>query len=177
LGIIDQAEKAGLVLMTTNAKEIINICCCCGCCCGMLILLKAVERPAEHIHSPFQAKIDSNLCNRCKICLKRCQIAAIVDKGNSMDVNHDRCIGCGLCVSTCPTEAIAMMARNCTESVPKNYMDMLTTIAKKRGLGYGKLNTMMTIPSLPLAIKTLPLFYRSGLGKPVVNQMSRWGWV
>jgi Pyruvate/2-oxoacid:ferredoxin oxidoreductase delta subunit len=177
LGIIDQAEKAGLVLMTTNAKEIINICCCCGCCCGVLQLLKVVDRPVDHIHSAFQAEIDSSLCKKCKICMDRCQVAAIIKNENSRKVNKDRCIGCGLCVSTCPTKAIVMTTKDCTEPVPKNYMDMLTAIAKKRGLGYGNLNTMMKISSLPLAIKTLPLFYMSGLGKPVVNQMSRWGWI
>jgi Pyruvate/2-oxoacid:ferredoxin oxidoreductase delta subunit len=177
LDIIDQAQKAGLVLMSTNAKEIINICCCCGCCCGLLQLLKVVDRPVDHIHSAFQAEIDSSLCNKCKICLDRCQIAAIVKNEASMEVNKDRCIGCGLCVSTCPTEAISMVAKNISEPVPANYMDMLTTIAGTRGLGYGKINMMTRMSNLPLAIKMLPLFYISGLGKPVVNQMSRWGWV
>lgn len=176
-GIIDQAEKASLVLMTTNAQEIINICCCCGCCCGMLQLLKAVKRPVDHIHSAFQAEIDSGLCKKCGVCLDRCQMRAIVKHDHDIEVNHDRCIGCGLCVSTCPTEAISLIAKNCTEPVPKNYMDMLTTIARNRGLGYGKLNMLMKFANLPLAIKMLPLFYMSGLGKPVVNQMAKWGWV
>ena len=176
-GLIDQAEKAGLVLMTTNAQEIVNICCCCGCCCGMLQLLKAVERPADHIHSAFQAKIESSSCKQCKICLDRCQIKAIMNNENIMEVNNDRCIGCGLCVSTCPTEAISMVAKDYTEPVPRNYVDMLTSIANKRGFGYGKLNTIMKVFNLNLAIKMLPFFYLSGLGKPVVNQMSRWGWV
>jgi hypothetical protein len=33
------------------------------------------------------------------------------------------------------------------------------------------------LSKLPLTIKRLPLFYMSGLGKPVVNQISRRGWV
>ena len=109
--------------------------------------------------------------------MDRCQIAAIVTNEDSREVNKDRCIDCGLCVSTCPTEAISMVAKNISEPVPANYMDMLTTIAGNRGLGYGKINMMTRMSNLPLAIKMLPLFYMSGLGKPVVNQMARWGWV
>ncbi len=50
-------------------------------------------------------------------------------------------------------------------------------MSKDRGLGFGKLKTMMKMTSIPLMIKALPYMYKSGMGKPVVDQMAKRGWV
>ncbi|MCX8176248.1 MAG: 4Fe-4S binding protein [Candidatus Bathyarchaeota archaeon] len=34
------------------------------------------------------------------------------------DVNVDRCLGCGVCVPTCPTEAIKLVRRDKIPEVP-----------------------------------------------------------
>ena len=50
-------------------------------------------------------------------------------------VNQDRCIGCGLCVSKCPAEAIHLKARSKTDRYepPKTEMDFYMEMAQTRG--------------------------------------------
>jgi len=177
LDILDQAEEAALVLQAANAKDIVNICCCCSCCCGILRGMKLQDRPADHVSTPFQARIDPELCTSCGTCEERCQMEAIVENEDAMKVDLARCIGCGLCISTCPEEAVSLVPLADKKRVPANYFDTLTMIAKDRGLGFGNLNPVMRVTKLPLFLKVLPYMYKTGLVKPVVNQLAKRGWV
>jgi ferredoxin/DNA-binding Lrp family transcriptional regulator len=134
LSILDMAEKSALVLSPTNAQEINNICCCCSCCCGMLRGLRAFERPADHVGSTYQARIDPDLCTLCGDCLERCQIEALTEGDDQMEVDLGRCIGCGLCLPTCPESAIAMVPKAETAAPPANVVALNLQIASDRGL-------------------------------------------
>lgn len=134
LEILDRAEDAALVLNPSNAQHFVNICCCCGCCCGQLRALRALDQPADHSLSTYQASIDPELCTACGTCLDRCQIEAIVEGGDYMEVDPARCIGCGLCVPTCPAEAVEMVLKEGVEAPPSNIVEMNVRILKERGL-------------------------------------------
>jgi NAD-dependent dihydropyrimidine dehydrogenase PreA subunit len=110
LGILEEAERRGLVLQPSNAQKAVNICTCCGCCCQILKNLKRLPDPANHVASNYFAEVDGELCTGCGVCLERCQMGAIqVDEAAHIDVS--RCIGCGLCVPTCPEEALSLLAK------------------------------------------------------------------
>jgi ferredoxin len=111
LGILRQADEAGLVLQPGNYQQAGNICCCCGCCCGVLRTLKKLPRPADHISSPFYAVCASADCNGCETCLDRCQMEAIKIEDCKAVIDLGRCIGCGLCVTTCPTAALTLQRK------------------------------------------------------------------
>jgi len=134
LKLLELAEESGLVISPTNAREIINICLCCGCCCGVLRGLKLFERPADHVNSPYLARIETELCSACGTCLERCQIDAIEEGEEAMEVDPARCIGCGLCLPTCPEEAITLVEKPGTDAPPANIVEMLVRIALERGL-------------------------------------------
>jgi ferredoxin len=50
-------------------------------------------------------------------------------------VNRIRCIGCGLCVSTCPTDAVRLMKKPAEEQYlpPETGMETYIRIAQERG--------------------------------------------
>ena len=51
----------------------------------------------------------------------------------------DRCIGCGLCVTTCPTGALTLVRKANPPAVPKNIVWLTVKVARARGkLGAGK---------------------------------------
>jgi ferredoxin len=100
------------VLQPGNAKDPLFICACCGCCCGALRLIKMAPEPASVAVSAFRANVDAEQCNVCATCEERCQMAAIaVNGGGVAALNASRCIGCGLCVSTCPTGSLSLVRK------------------------------------------------------------------
>ena len=134
MDLLKMGEEKALVLSPGNSKEIMNICLCCGCCCGFMSILKKFDRPADHCASPYEAKIDADLCVLCGTCEERCQMEAIQEGGQAYEVDEARCIGCGLCVPTCPEEAISMVERPETPSIPEDMFDMNIRIAQERGV-------------------------------------------
>jgi Fe-S-cluster-containing hydrogenase component 2 len=48
-------------------------------------------------------------------------MAAIREGKDSSEMIDGRCIGCGLCASACPTEAISMVAKSGMEAPPKEF--------------------------------------------------------
>jgi formate hydrogenlyase subunit 6/NADH:ubiquinone oxidoreductase subunit I len=135
LEILQEADKAGLVLQPGNAQQAGNICCCCGCCCGVLRTIKRHPQPASIVSSAFVATADVSACDGCGTCLERCQMEALELIDDKVVHNIDRCIGCGLCVSTCPTGALALVRKPKAEQpkVPKNWRKALYNLAKERG--------------------------------------------
>lgn len=134
LEILKMGEEKALVLSPTNAKKITSICLCCGCCCGLLRMIKGFPRPADHVQSPFQARIDQEICTECCTCQERCQIEAIRETEGGYEVDEARCIGCGLCVPICPVEAISLVEKSEVAPVPENFVEMQMRIAKERGI-------------------------------------------
>ena len=116
-GLLDQAERDGMVLQPSNARDPIFICFCCGCCCGMLKAAKQFPRPAEYLQSNYHAAVDADLCAECGTCHERCPMEALHAGDGATVVDLDRCIGCGACVPTCPSQAVKLRAK-ARETVP-----------------------------------------------------------
>jgi Na+-translocating ferredoxin:NAD+ oxidoreductase subunit B len=59
-----------------------------------------------------------------------------MNKDGVAQVELGRCIGCGLCVTTCPSEAISLIPKpDANRRIPPaTSMDQMMQIAKKRGL-------------------------------------------
>ncbi|GAG03964.1 unnamed protein product, partial [marine sediment metagenome] len=52
---------------------------------------------------------DASACTDCGDCVDRCQFGAREMVKGSLSFNPDLCFGCGLCVSSCPTNAITLV--------------------------------------------------------------------
>lgn len=135
LAILKRADKAGLVLQPSNAQKIMNICCCCGCCCQVLKSLKRHPRPAELVSSPFVARLDTEACTGCGVCVKRCQMDALSLEDGKAVLRPERCIGCGLCVGTCPGKALKLerKPRERQQPVPRSIVQTYLRLGRVRG--------------------------------------------
>jgi ferredoxin len=58
----------------------------------------------------------------------------LVEGKASLDA--DRCIGCGLCVSTCPTHALELARKPAAElpSVPRSFEQAMLRLGRTRGI-------------------------------------------
>ncbi|MBU2550982.1 MAG: 4Fe-4S binding protein [Proteobacteria bacterium] len=137
--VLERAEEAGLVHLTGNVETGHNfICNCCGCCCGVLGAIKNFGL-TDITNSRHYAEIDPDLCTACGTCAdERCQVAAIEEAGEVYRVLTEKCIGCGLCVTTCPAEAIALIRKPEDRIVipPRDEVAWNDERARQRGLDY-----------------------------------------
>lgn len=51
---------------------------------------------------PEKARVNRDLCQNCKLCLKACFYQAMQDDEDKPWVKEENCIGCGGCYSVCP---------------------------------------------------------------------------
>jgi len=109
LRILDQAEEAGLVHMSSNTSKYIDfICNCCACHCGILQSFRKMDMPALGAASGFRLRIREEACVGCGECVERCPMEALALEGDVARVDPKRCIGCGVCNRACPEGALAM---------------------------------------------------------------------
>lgn len=111
--VLRKSEEAGLVHLTSNYENgHIYICNCCGCCCGVLRSITELGIN-EAINAHYYAQIDPSVCVSCGVCKdERCQINAIEEGEDSYMILKNKCIGCGVCISTCPSDAISLVRKN-----------------------------------------------------------------
>ena len=138
-GLLRMVEEAGLVHLTWNLESgQYFICNCCGCCCGVLRHINETGIPASLVvNSHFYAEIDPDECTLCGTCRdERCQVGAIEEGEEAYRIIEEKCIGCGLCVSTCPSEAIRLVRKEPgqIDAPPKDEMAWYEERARARGV-------------------------------------------
>jgi len=136
--LLKKTEEKALVHLTSNLQYgSFYICNCCKCCCGVLRSINEFGIPAgEVVNSHYYAEIDPDLCTRCGLCSdERCQVGAIEEGEDAYRIIRDRCIGCGLCISTCPAEAVRLIHKDPEKRVPPPITE--ETWFDERGKGRG----------------------------------------
>lgn len=140
MSILEQNQKQGLVLQPSNTEKAEFICSCCGCCCGMLSMQKNLPKPLDYWASNFYAVVDSDACDGCGNCEKRCQVgAARVSEEKKTSVDLNRCIGCGVCIPTCPKKAISLEKKPTETRPPQTREDLYDIIMSHKKGRLGKL--------------------------------------
>jgi len=122
------SEQARLTLFKTHKEGLVHlamyqlgtpdyfpseICSCCPCCCQALQGLQRLNMIGLVEPSEFVATYDSETCTQCHICIERCHFGArMLDFSENIVFNQDLCFGCGLCITTCPENAIKLISRD-----------------------------------------------------------------
>lgn len=134
MNVLDKTEKAGLVHTSINCGDEPNIICsCCSCCCHTLRGITQLHNPNALATSSYIAMVIPDDCDTCRICVnERCPVNAIEIEDTAL-VKSDSCIGCGLCVTGCPSEAIKLIARKEPSGTPSTVQDMVVKIATEKG--------------------------------------------
>jgi ferredoxin len=106
---MQKCDIEGNVIEVLNTGNVEVMCSCCPCCCGVMKALTLFGGPgAQHI-SNYELFYDPTVCSRCGECVRRCFMNAMKTKEDgTVDLNADNCIGCGLCVTTCPSGALTL---------------------------------------------------------------------
>jgi ferredoxin len=137
--VLEKAEDAGLVHLTSNvASGHYFICNCCGCCCGVL---KGITKHGLSgvINSDFYSEIEDESCVGCGVCVEHvCQVDAISEQEQTYRIDRARCLGCGNCVGLCPTDAIRLLAKSPEDRIlpPADQDAWLDERARIRGVDY-----------------------------------------
>jgi H+/Na+-translocating ferredoxin:NAD+ oxidoreductase subunit B len=141
MSILEQNQKQGLVLQPSNTEKADFICSCCGCCCGMLGMHQILPKPLDFWASNFYAVVDTDACDGCGNCEKRCQVAAVSVSAKKRQASIDlkRCIGCGVCIPTCPRKAISLQKKPAEVIPPKTREDLYDIIMSHKKGKLGKL--------------------------------------
>jgi len=87
------------------------------------------------VDSYYHAEIDPDRCEACGICAdERCQVHAIESGEEAYRVIEEKCIGCGLCIGTCPSEAIQLVRKKERVPPPADEMEWYEQRARDRGV-------------------------------------------
>jgi NAD-dependent dihydropyrimidine dehydrogenase PreA subunit len=137
LQVIRKSEDEGLVHQVGGDNRNVEcICNCCTECCNLLRFFTIIPNPAKFAGSNYFSSLDHTLCNLCEICIERCPMNAIKPHNDTLTINLERCIGCGLCTTTCPTEAIMLKMKPADKIKPPPSPDRYTFM--RSSLDYDK---------------------------------------
>jgi Pyruvate/2-oxoacid:ferredoxin oxidoreductase delta subunit len=104
------------------------ICNCCSCCCGAIGSHK--NGTPMLASSGYVAYIDEYECISCDTCSEYCQFDALGLKDGMGFVANELCMGCGVCVSKCPQNAIRLL-RDESKGTPLEILALMQEAASK----------------------------------------------
>ncbi|MBN2397787.1 MAG: 4Fe-4S binding protein [Deltaproteobacteria bacterium] len=133
--VLDLCEEAGLVHTSNNSADKANLICnCCPCCCSILRGRTELDNPHAFATSTYEARIDIDGCTGCGICADdRCPMKAIEIIDDVAVLTPERCIGCGLCVSACPIDAIELIKRKEPPEIFATGQELTMKMAEEKG--------------------------------------------
>ena len=112
--MLDDAEKAGLIHQYSDipGHNYSLLCHCCKCHCATIYGANKSPVPSQAVTARYLVKIDDDACTACEACIERCEMGALKMLTGKLMRDEKRCIGCGLCMYVCPTDALSIDLRS-----------------------------------------------------------------
>lgn len=116
--ILEQESQRGHVSHAFFKDAVLNrFYAICNCCSCCCGAMKAHRNGTPMvISSGFICEVDHEKCILCGICVDNCQFKALSISGNLL-CDADLCMGCGVCVEHCAQGALSLM-RDTTKPAP-----------------------------------------------------------
>jgi formate hydrogenlyase subunit 6/NADH:ubiquinone oxidoreductase subunit I len=67
-----------------------------------------LRQPCDNGGTPMAAQVNMDECTGCGVCVDTCPVEAITMNDDKALIDPEKCTECGLCVDACPSEAIAI---------------------------------------------------------------------
>lgn len=134
MGVLERAEKAGLVHVSVNTRApVMIICNCCACCCAAIHGVTQLDKPTDNIRSNFRAaRVRGADCKLCGVCEKYCPTGAVAVGKKNVRIKGERCIGCGVCVHKCRRDAMTLVRKG-DRRPPQTMLHLFAKMYDERG--------------------------------------------
>lgn len=116
--VLWECEEHGLIHNVSNCEgHIQTLCNCCTCSCAVM---KNQVKLGTHFAGPsrFVVRLDATRCDLRQECVRACPVGNFSVAEGKLQIDFENCLGCGLCVSTCPCGALYLDLR---AKAPKIY--------------------------------------------------------
>ena len=78
LSILETAKQAGMAQVCDNVQRRPTFLCnCCGCCCGLIHAIKTFDMRNAIVTSNWIMEVDREKCKGCGKCVKACPVGAV----------------------------------------------------------------------------------------------------
>lgn len=84
------------------------------------------------MHSSGKPLVNHDKCIGCGMCAKNCAHSAITIENRKATINHDKCVGCGRCIGACPKDAVHPGADNSNDILNKKMVEYALAVVKGR---------------------------------------------
>lgn len=101
--IVIDADKKGLMHTSETDHAVCN---CCGCCCYPIRASKKIGTTGVWPKRRYDIIWNEEKCVHCGKCARVCNFEAFVKENKKVEFIETKCIGCTICYSNCPVDAI-----------------------------------------------------------------------
>lgn len=95
-------------------------------------------------HSGVQPQVNLDKCIGCEVCSTWCPAEAISIKGDKMKIDFSKCMGCGECLSVCSEHAIKIAWDESSVNLQRKIVEYVTEILKGKNKGFMNFATHIT---------------------------------